>query len=223
MVLVAQLAQRERPVELPSVSGLDWQSDLFDWMDGEWGLAVAPPEPGAPRLGDFPLPGATLLFEVADPPTVEGKLRNLARVAASQGLVPSGEPREERQGDVQVRRLTVFDEVELTWGYLGRWLFISTGSSAPLARALAGGGLATSPAYTRVARYLPRPNTGVAYADIPGAVRWLESLDAGPLGRMPDAERWWRPLLTRMGTLASAAGVPRDAWQETVVMLEVQP
>jgi hypothetical protein len=217
-----QLARRAQPVELPSVPGVDWQSDLLSWMDGEWGLAVAPPEPGAPRLGDFPVPGATLLFEVADPPTVEGKLRNLARVAASQGLVPSGEPREERQGDVQVRRLTVFEGVELTWGYLGRWLFISTGSSAPLARAQAAGGLVASPEYARVARYLPRPNTGVAYANIPAAVRWLESLDDGPLGRTPADEQWWRPLLARMGTLATAAGVPRDAWQETVVMLELE-
>ena len=218
-----QLARRAQPVELPSVPGLDWQADLLSWMDGEWGLAIAPPEPGAPRLGDFPLPGATLLFEVADPPTVEGKLRNLARVAASQGLVPSGEPREEREGDVQVRRLAIFEGVELTWGYLGRWLFISTGSSAPLARAQAAGGLVASPEYARVARYLPRPNTGVAYVNIPGAVRWLESLDAGPLTRIPADERWWRPLLARMGVLATAAGVPRDAWQESVVMLEVQP
>ena len=184
-------------------------------------MAVWPPGPDTRPVGGFALPTVALLFEVRDPGEVEARLRHLATVAARnhRGLP---EPVEERQGDVSVRRLALGEGFELTWGYLGRWLFITTGSARGVATAAASGGLGSSAEYRRAARPLPAPNTGVAYVDFAGILRWLEALGpAGPMGQARQSEAWWRPLLAPLGALTSASRT-RDGWIEQVMWLEVR-
>jgi hypothetical protein len=202
-------------------AGIDLQADLLSWMDGEYGIAMLPSPPArGGRMGGFP--EVVALFEVRDPPTVEAKLRDLVRRVAAAASLPSAEPVEERQGDVLVRRLPLAEDLSLTWGYLGRWLFITTGSSATLVQAAAGGGLPTSPTYTRLTRGLPSPHSNVYYFDLHGFVGWIGGMmgDRSPLGGA-DAARW-HELLGLIGGLAAANGLPRDGWLETVALLEVR-
>jgi hypothetical protein len=198
--------------------GIDLQTDLLDWMDGEYGIGLGPtPSGGAGPMAMFPEVAA--LFEVRDPPAVEGKLRNLVRVLESATNAPFGEPIEEAQGDVVVRRLPLTDDFSLTWGYLGRWLFITTGTSGALVQASAAGGLPASPAYARVARSLPSPNVGVYYADLAGLVGWIGALlgDRFPLNG--DGADRWRELVGLLDSVAGTTGVARDGWIESVALL----
>jgi hypothetical protein len=204
--------------EMLAVPGVDWRRDVLDWLDGEWGLAIWPPEPGSRGLGGFVLPGIGLFAEVRDPPQVEARLRYLASLAVQHRVVP-GEPTEERQGETVVRRLAIAEGLELTWGYFGRWLFLTTSSSRPLARAASAGGL--EPTYARLARQLPRPNTGVVYFAIADTLRWLDSLDGSPLRGVAQYDAWWRPLVSPLRTFALATGLPRDGWIEQVAVLEI--
>jgi hypothetical protein len=201
--------------------GLDLNADLLDWMDGELGLTVLAPEAAGRGFADLPLPTVALLFEVRDPAQPDDGLRHLAAVAERAGWLPSGVPREEEQAGLPVRRLPLFEGLELTWGALGSWFFVTTGSAALLASAAAEGGLAASPAYARLVRALPSPNTGIVYVQVGDTVRWLESLDGGPLARVPANERWWRPLVARLGALVLTSSLPRDGWLEQVSVLEV--
>jgi hypothetical protein len=201
--------------------GIDLQADVFDWMDGEYGIALLPSPPGHQgRLAA--LPEIVALFEVRDPPTVEGKLRNLVRVVASAAGLPGYEPVEERQGDVLVRRVELAEGFSITWGYLGRWLFFTSGTPGTLVQASAAGGLPTSPAYTRLARTLPSPNVGVYYADLAGLVAWLGPLlgDRFPLNGQ-GAESW-RDLVGRLGSVAGTTGLARDGWIESLAVLELR-
>jgi hypothetical protein len=201
--------------------GTDLQADVLAWMDGEYGFALlASPISRGGAMGGFP--EVVALFEVRDPPAVEGKLRDLVRRVAAAARLPSPEPIEERQGDVLVRRLPLAEDVSLTWGYLGRWLFLTTGSSATLVQAAAAGGLPASPAYTRLTRGLPTPNSNVYYADLAGFVGWIGALmgDRSPLSGA-DAARW-RDLLGLLGGAAAANGLARDGWLETIAVLEVR-
>ena len=70
-------------------------------------------------------------------------------------------------------------------------------------------------------RQLPSPNTGVFYLQIGDAVRWLESLDSGPLARVSEDDRWWSPLAARLGALVLASGLPRGGWLEQVSVLRI--
>jgi len=201
--------------------GLDLNADLFDWMDGELGLTLLAPEVAAHVVDDIPLPTIALLFEVRDPAQPDDGLRHLAAVAERAGWLPSGVPREEQQAGLPVRRLPLVEGLELTWGALGSWFFVTTGSAAPLASAAADGGLAASPAYARLVRELPSPNTGIVYVQVGDTVRWVDSLEDDPLARLPADERWWRPLVARLGAFVLTSGLPRDGWLEQVSILEV--
>ncbi|HLH21836.1 MAG TPA: DUF3352 domain-containing protein [Chloroflexota bacterium] len=199
--------------------GVDWQADLLDWMDGEFGLALLPPSGGEGTAAV--LPQVVALFEVRDPPSVEGKLRDLVRAVESAADLPFGEPVEERQGDVVVRRLPLSEDLNITWGYLGRWLFITTGTATTLVQGSAAGGLPASPTYSRLARALPSPNVGVYYADLAGLVSWLGGVmgDRFPLNG-EGAERW-RDLVGLLGGVAGTTGLPRDGWIESAAVLEL--
>ena len=52
-------------------------------------------------------------------------------------------------------------------------------------------------------------------------VRWLESLDSGPLARVSEDDRWWSPLAARLGALVLASGLPRGGWLEQVSVLRI--
>ncbi|HZS01342.1 MAG TPA: DUF3352 domain-containing protein [Chloroflexota bacterium] len=201
--------------------GLDLQADVLAWMDGEYGIALLPSPPGrAGPLAHFP--EVIVLFEVRDPPAVEGKLRSLVRVLASAADRPGFEPVEERQGDVLVRRLPFGQGFNLTWGYLGRWLFLTSGAPGTLVQASAANGLPASPAYTRLARALPSPNVGVYYADAAELARWLGALvgDRFPLNA-PGGDRW-RELVDLLGDVAGTTGLARDGWIESAAVLELR-
>ncbi|HEY7061593.1 MAG TPA: DUF3352 domain-containing protein [Chloroflexota bacterium] len=198
--------------------GIDLQADVLDWLDGEYGIALMPPRPDS-ATGAFP--EITLLFEVRDPPTVEGKLRKLVQAIPADANVPR-EPIEDREGDVQVRRLPIGDRLALTWGYIGRWLFLTTGTSAPLVQASAAGGLPASPAYAHVASTLPSPNSGVLYANLPAFIDWLGAFTDGRFPPGGDDGARWRDLLGLLGTAAAGNGLARDGWLETVAVLEVR-
>jgi hypothetical protein len=61
----------------------------------------------------------------------------------------------------------------------------------------------------------------VFYLQIGDAVRWLESLDSGPLAQLSEDDRWWSPLAARLGALVLASGLPRGGWLEQVSVLRI--
>ncbi len=215
------LAQSELPLDELLPPDFDLNADLLDWLDGEYGVALLAPDAASPALGGFPLPTVALLFEVRDPAQVDASLRHLAALAEQAGWLPDGTPREEQEAGVAVRRLPLFEGLELTWGALGSWVFVTTGAAAPLAEAAAAGGLAATPTYARLVRSLPTPNSGVFYVQVGDTLRWVDSLEEGPLAEVPADERWWRPLAARLGALVMATGLPRGGWLEQVSVLQV--
>ena len=213
--------------------GIDLQRDLLEWMDGEYGIAVLPPAPAPAPGSGAPGPGAAgrrggtpptflALFEVRDPPAVEARLRDLTRRLAAELRLPRAEPVEERQGDVLVRRLPLATETALTWGYLGNWLFVTTGSADPLARAADSGGLTQRPGYNRLAQLLPAPHGGIYYFDLGGLGDFLGARTSGPLAQAGGDDRLWRELLDLLGPLAGATGLPRDGWLQHTALLEIR-
>jgi hypothetical protein len=216
--MIAQMGSSAEQLSLP---GLDLEDTLLAWMDGEYGIALLPSAQNSPGIAGFPLPTIALLFQVQDPARADDGLRSLAARAAEAGFAQGGVPSEERQAGVDVRRLPVAEGLELTWGSLGRWVFVTTGSAGPLAAAAASGGLAATPAYTSLGRQLPSPNTGVFYLQIGDAMRWLESLDSGPLARLSQDERGWSALAARLGALVLTSGLPRGGWTEQVSVLRI--
>jgi hypothetical protein len=219
--LMAALEQSNAPLDQILPPGIDLGRDLFGWMDGEYGLAVLPPEGASSSVGGLPLPKIALLVQTSDPGAASAGLQQLALLLMGSG-VASGAPRQEQQGGLTVQRLPLFEELELTWGSMGGWMFLTSGSAAPLAGAAASGGLSAAPDYARLARQLPSPNTGVSYLRIDETVRWQASLEGSPLGQLDEDAAWLLTLAERLGSLVMASGLPRGGWLEQVSILQVR-
>ncbi|HUS13500.1 MAG TPA: hypothetical protein VM536_00600, partial [Chloroflexia bacterium] len=83
------------------------------------------------------------------------------------------------------------------------------------------GGLTGNPAYARLARQLPTPNSGSYYLDAGAIGGWLASRADAP-NRGDPTFAAIQPLLGALGGLTGASGLPRAGWLEHVALLELR-
>ncbi|HEY9807989.1 MAG TPA: DUF3352 domain-containing protein [Halomicronema sp.] len=156
---------------LKNTVNLDADTELFNWMDGEFGLGLIASNQGI--LSQFGF-GSALIVETTNRKAAEASLNKIQTVLRQN--VPFLTSNSTKINGKEITEWKIPQGTVLTQGWLNdKSVFITLG---PLADSLITGGnsLQTNPAFKTATGNLPQPNQGYLYIDIEKTSTILNSL-----------------------------------------------
>ena len=212
--------------DLKAQTGLDIENDVLSWMNGEFGLFLAPGDGKTPagvpafRLG--------LIFEVGDMATAEATMKKIEGL-----LTKAGEPQLSfADQEIEGVKARVIPMLQMA-GYLPGYAFVDNFLIIAIDRASFEGAFrankdkgeraAAAPEFAAVMEALPRQKTDLFFLDFVALTGFLDGALEEP--ERTDFREQVKPFLDLLGGLgaAGAAGKAGDDYSTSTMFLHLIP